>query len=202
VPKNFPPNEHLYWVLNSAGVTSRVGMILSPDFNITPQKSSEEAPNGEYNVPPTLRFNASGPAFKNPEANLAAATITRTASVGQPMELQLFVEDDALYTSGSNAPLARVPQIVRAVVAKYRGPGAVKVDGFATFVTTKGGELMKPYAGNTSGTVTFSEPGDYVLHVTINDLSGKGGGGAGCCWTTAMVKVNVKGVNAPRTTGN
>jgi hypothetical protein len=176
-------------------------MILSPDFNITPQKSSEEAPNGEYNVPPTLRFAATGPAFRNPEANLAAATITRTATAGQPMPLDLFVEDDALYTSGSNAPLVRVPQIVRAVVAKYRGPGAVKVQGFDRFTTTRGGELMRPYAGNTSGTLTFSEPGDYVIHVTINNLSGKGGGGAGCCWTTAMVKVNVKGTNAPSTTG-
>jgi hypothetical protein len=201
VPKTFPANEHLYWVLTVAGVTSRVGMILSPDFNITPQKSSEESANGEYNVPPILRFAAAGPAFKNPEANLAAATVSRTAVAGQPMPLDLFVEDDALYTSGTNAPMSRVPALVRATVAKYRGPGAVTVKGFDKFTTTKGGELMKPYAGNTSGTVTFSDPGDYVVHVTINDLSGKGGGGAACCWTTAMVKVSVTGANAPKTTG-
>jgi len=200
VPKNYPTNDHLWWILTINGVTSRVGLILSPDYNITPQKSSEESSNGQYNEPPVLRFSTTGPAVKNPEANLAAA-ITRTATVGEPMPLELFVEDDALYTSGSNAPMTRVPTIVRAVVAKYRGPGAVTVKGFDKFTTTKGGELMKPYAGNTSGTVAFSEPGDYVVHVTINDLSGKGGGGAACCWTTAMVKVNVKGTNAPRTTG-
>jgi hypothetical protein len=60
---------------------------------------------------------------------------------------------------------------------------------------------MKPYAGNASGTISFSDPGDYVLHVTINDMSGKGGGGAACCWTTAMIKVNVKAAAVPRTTG-
>ena len=38
----------------------------------------------------------------------------------------------------------------------------------------------------------YLEAGDYVLHVTANDLSGEGGGGEVCCWTTAMVKVAVK----------
>jgi hypothetical protein len=51
---------------------------------------------------------------------------------------------------------------------------------------------MEPYAGKSTGTLTFSDPGDYVVHVTINDFSEKGGGATGCCWTTAMVKVNVK----------
>jgi hypothetical protein len=37
----------------------------------------------------------------------------------------------------------------------------------------------------------FSEPGEYVLHVTAMDYSGEGGGGEVCCWTTAMVKVSV-----------
>jgi hypothetical protein len=41
-------------------------------------------------------------------------------------------------------------------------------------------------------TVTFREPGDYLLHVTANDYSGDGGGGFGCCWTTGLVKVSVK----------
>jgi hypothetical protein len=40
--------------------------------------------------------------------------------------------------------------------------------------------------------VTFSEPGDYMLHLTANDFSGEGGGGFQCCWTTALVKVSVQ----------
>jgi len=31
-----------------------------------------------------------------------------------------------------------------------------------------------------------------MLHVTANDYSGDGGGGFGCCWTTALLKVSVK----------
>jgi hypothetical protein len=108
------------------------------------------------------------------------------------MPFELFGEDDALYSSGTNAPLTRVPPILEATVAKYRGPGAVKVEGLHEFTAIKGGKLMEPYTGKTTGSLSFSAPGDYIVHITLNDLSEKGGGATGCCWTTAMVKVNVK----------
>ena len=191
VPKSFGASERLWWTLAANGVTNRVGMIMSPDFNITPQKSSEEAPNGKYNVPPILRFSETGPAIQNPIATVASA-ISKTATVNTPMPLDLWAEDDALYTSGTNAPMSRVPPIVEAEVTKYRGPGNIKVDGLHEFKTTKGGKPMEAYAGKSSGTVTFDKAGDYVLHVLLTDFSEKGGGATGCCWTTAMIKVSVK----------
>jgi len=159
-----------------------------------------ESPNGKYNVPPVLHFTEGGPAIQNPGQPLTAA-IAKTATAGVPMPLDLFVEDDALYASGTNAPMTRTPPVVEATLAKYRGPGAVKVEGFHPFTTIKGGKPMEPYAGKSNGTITFSAPGDYVVHVTINDFSEKGGGATGCCWTTAMVKVNVKPAAVARTTG-
>ncbi len=47
------------------------------------------------------------------------------------------------------------------------------------------------FNGKAVTTVTFSEPGDYMLHATVNDFSGPGGGGFQCCWTTGLVKVSV-----------
>jgi hypothetical protein len=47
------------------------------------------------------------------------------------------------------------------------------------------------FNGKATTNVTFSEPGDYVLHVQVNDFSGDGGGGFQCCWTTGLVKVSV-----------
>ena len=38
-------------------------------------------------------------------------------------------------------------------------------------------------------TVTFAEPGQYLLRVLANDRSG--GGGSQCCWTNAFMRVNV-----------
>jgi hypothetical protein len=47
------------------------------------------------------------------------------------------------------------------------------------------------FSGKATTSATFSEAGDYVLHVTVNDYSGDGGGGFQCCWTTGLVKVSV-----------
>jgi hypothetical protein len=199
VPKNFGATERLWWTITLNGVSSRVGMILSPDFNITPQRASEEAPNGKYNVPPVLRFTESGAAIQSPVAHIETA-LPRTATVGVPMPLDLYVEDDALYASGTNAPMTRMAPVVEATIAKYRGPGTVKADGLH-FTTLSGGKPMEPYSGKASGTLSFSTPGDYVVHITINDYSEKGGGATGCCWTTAMLKVNVKPAAAATTTG-
>jgi hypothetical protein len=191
VPKSFGATERLWWTLTINGVTSRVGMIMSPDFNISANKASEESPNGKYNAPPVLRFAEGAQAIQNPIASVATA-ISKTAQVNVPMPLELFAEDDALYSSGTNAPMNRNPPVVEATLAKYRGPGNVKVDGLHEFTTIKGGKPMEAYAGKSSGTITFDKAGDYIVHVTLNDYSEKGGGATGCCWTTALVKVNVK----------
>jgi hypothetical protein len=192
VPKSTPATEKLWWVLTVNGVTQRVPFHRSPDYNITPQQASEESPGGKYNRPPVLRFSENGPAIQNPVASLDHAQ-ARVAIAGVPMPLDFWVEDDALYASGSNAPISENARIVELVVSKYRGPGAVTVaKDHERLTTLKGGKPAEPYSGRASTTVTFSELGDYVLHVTVNDLSGPGGGATGCCWTTSLMKVSVK----------
>ena len=60
-----------------------------------------------------------------------------------------------------------------------------------------GGGVNEPFRGRATVTAKFSEPGEYVLHLTANDYSGAGGGGEVCCWTTAMVKVTVTPERSP-----
>lgn len=197
VPKDTPATDRLWWVLTVNGVTQRVPLHRKVDYTITPHQASEESPGGKYNRPPLLRFSEDGPAIQNPIASLATAT-ERSAVVGKPMPLDFWVEDDGLYSSGSNAPLIEDEHMVKVVVSKYRGPGAVTIaKDHETWTTIKGGKPGEPYAGKTSTSVTFSQPGDYFLHVTVNDLSGPGGGATGCCWTTSLLKVDVKGTAMP-----
>jgi hypothetical protein len=66
---------------------------------------------------------------------------------------------------------------------------------------SKGGRPFEAFEGRATTTVSFSEPGEYWLHVTANDYSGHGGAGAGCCWTTGFMKVSVGGNGVGRTTG-
>jgi hypothetical protein len=199
MPKEFTKTQKLSWVLTANGVTTSVPFYMSPDYNVTPSKSSEESPGGGYNVPPVLRFSPQGAAFTAPLAHPARAT-SRTATVNEAMTLDLYVDDDAKNSTGSNAPIRNSGPPVTAAVSKYRGPGAVVFrEAQPTFEAVKGGKPDEPYSGKASTTVKFSEPGDYMLHVTANDYSGNGGGGSVCCWTTAIVKVSVSGAGPVRT---
>ena len=116
---------------------------------------------------------------QQPVASVATAT-SRSSKVNVPLALDMWIEDDGLYSNGSNTPMTRA-QMVNLVVGKYRGPGSVTIgDGHHDLDVTKGGRPGEPWAGKTSTTATFAEPGDYMLHVTVNDLSGPGGGTTGC----------------------
>ena len=143
------------------------------------------------NTPPVIRlFEQNAPTIQGPIAIVGKA-LTRTATVGTPLELPLWATDDAKYSSGSNAPQRNPPPAVSLTWSKYRGPGAVTFDNVKPeFEKLPSGEV--PFSGKATTTAKFSEPGDYVLHVTANDYSGAGGGGEVCCWTTALVKVAVK----------
>lgn len=188
VPKDFPPTQKLTWSITANGVTAKVPFYMSPDYNISPMKASEQGPRG-YNLPPVLRLDAAGETFTGPLATIAKAA-TRIATVGIPMPLKIVADDDAQYSSGANTPLSGTQSPVQLVISKYRGPGAVTIaEPKAKLTAIKGGKPDEPFEGTTSTTVTFSEPGEYLLHVTANDYSGNGGGGAACCWTTAIVKV-------------
>lgn len=193
VPKELGRTEKISWTLTVNGVTNTVPFYMHTDYNVSPFKSSEESPNGARNVPAILRFEEKGPSFQGPVATVAEA-VSRTATVGTPMPLNLWADDDALYSTGANAPMASAPPPVNVTISKYRGPGQIMIaDARPKLETLKGGKPMEPYSGKASTTITFSQPGDYMLHVTANDYSGNGGGGSGCCWTTAIVKVSVTG---------
>jgi hypothetical protein len=75
---------------------------------------------------------------------------------------------------------------------KYRGPGAVRFEKERPAVDAlAGGKVGEPFSGKSTTTARFAVPGEYVLHLTVNDYSGPGGGGEMCCWTTQLVKVTV-----------
>ena len=184
-PKEFKPADSYVWTIVANGQSMSIPLRLNADYVMSP---FTEIAVG--NTPPVLKFDPAGKGVQGPMANLAAAT-SMTASVSAPLPLHLWVSDDMKFTSGTNAPPAgsRSPASVR--WTKYRGPGAVTFDKARP-------ELQKlpaggaPFNAKADVTAKFAEPGDYVLHVTGNDYSGDGGGGFGCCWTTALVKVSVK----------
>ena len=111
---------------------------------------------------------------------------------GNPVTLTAWAADDAKVLEGAKKKLPGPPLLV--TWCKFRGPGTVtfakeKPDlEIAEFKATEGSRV----SGKATTTATFSEPGEYVLRVVVNDWSGDGGRGFQCCWTNAMVKVSVK----------
>ncbi len=189
VPKSFAPDQKLTWTIVDNGVTTSIPLRLKADYNVSP---FEDAAVG--NTPPVLTFEEGGSPAQGPKASVARAA-ARTASVNTPLTLPLLANDDAKYTSGTNAPMRGTRPVVTALWSKYPGPGTVTFEpsgGKPAFETLSGGKVGQPYAGKSTVTATFSQPGEYVLHVVGNDYSGPGGAGEVCCWTTAMLRVTVR----------
>ena len=186
VSKEFTADQRLTWTIVANGQTTAIPLRLNQDYVVSPFTDV-----AVKNTPPVIRFEQNGPRTQGPIAMLSKA-IMRTASISAPLALDVFADDDAKYASGTMAVPLKPPPPVELLWSKYRGPGAVTFDKAGpAFETIAGGAVNVPYSGKATTTAKFSEPGDYVLHVTVMDYSGEGGGGEVCCWTTAMVKVSV-----------
>ena len=187
VPKNFGPQDRFTWTLFANGQTTSIPLRLTPDYVISP--FSEIAVN---NTPPVVRFEENGPPIQGPVGTVAAAP-SRTASVSAPLAVTVWVTDDMKYTSGTSAPIGANRQPVTMIWSKYRGPGAVTFDKVRpTVEKLPANSSNAAFTGKATTNVKFGMAGDYVLHVTVNDYSGEGGGGFQCCWTNGFVKVSVK----------
>ena len=183
-PKEFTPQDKYTWTLVANGQSMTIPLRLNVDYVMSP---FTEIAVG--NTPPVLRFDPNGKGIQGPLASLANAPAL-TASVSTPLALNAWAADDMKYTNGTSAPLTGNRPAVTMRWSKFRGPGAVTFDkARPEFEKLPGGS--SPFSGKSTATAKFSQPGDYVLHVTVNDYSGDGGGGFGCCWTTGLVKVSV-----------
>jgi hypothetical protein len=184
VPKDFKADSRLTWTITVNGQSSSIPLRLHPDYVVSP---FNEIAAG--NTPPAIRFVQNGPPLQGPVATVSTA-VARSTAVGTTLKVTLWASDDMKYTSGTNAPQRNPPPPVRLLWSKFRGPGEVTFDK-ATPPVEKIADGSGAFNGLSTVSATFSEAGDYLLHVTANDYSGDGGGGFQCCWTTALVKVTV-----------
>jgi hypothetical protein len=187
VPKSFTkPEESLVWTLTVNGVTTQIPLRTLNDYNVSPFTDLAVG-----NKPPIVRFEEAGAQIQGPIGRITTAP-ARAVKVGVGLQLPVWTEDDAKYTSGTNAPMTRERSPVTLFWSKYRGPGDVTFDKDEPKLDVlEGGKVNEPFRGKAVTTATFSEAGDYVLELLANDYSGEGGGGEVCCWTNAMIKVSV-----------
>jgi hypothetical protein len=183
VPADFGDSK-ITWTLAANGRTSVIPASLKPDYEISP---FIEAAVG--NTPPVLSFEEKGESVQGPKGLMVA----RTAKLGNPLTLTAWVSDDAKFTSTSGARPQTLATPVTLRWTMYRGPGTVMFSKDRPEVEKiVRNDSTAPFNGRATTMATFSEPGEYVLHVVANDYSGVGGSGFQCCWTTGQVKVTVE----------
>jgi hypothetical protein len=187
VPKAFSKEQRLTWTIVANGMAMSIPLRLNTDYNVSPFTDAAVG-----NKPPVLHlFEEKAPGIQGPVNTLANA-FTRTATVASGLSLPMWATDDAKYTSGTNAPMRNPPPPVTIVWAQYRGPALVTFDNAKPKLEVlAGGGVGEPFSGKATVRAKFSEPGDYVLQIVVNDYTGAGGGGEVCCWTNALVKVSV-----------
>jgi hypothetical protein len=192
VPKDFGEKK-LTWTIVANGKPTTIKVWLNKDYEISPFSAAADV-GPEADTPATLRFQDfkdPGPVVQGPQG----MSIKRDASVGKPLPLAVWVSDDAKWFSNSGAkPRNLSPIPVTVTWSKYRGPGNVAFSKEKPVVEKlEAGDPKFVFNGKATTTADFSEPGDYILHVTINDYSGEGGGGGfQCCWSNGFVNVTVK----------
>jgi hypothetical protein len=186
VPKDFGAQKRITWTIVANGKPASVPFHLDPVYNVAPFKDATN------NTPPFLGFSEGGPFQQGPPIKISHEF---TATVGEPLTLDIWGGDDNVIPPGAQFGRGRGPSSPFTVTwMKFRGPGDV------TFAKAKPavqkGDFKVPapavFAGTANTTATFSAPGDYILEVVANDISGDGGRGFQCCWTTLQAKVTVK----------
>ncbi|MEO7998509.1 MAG: hypothetical protein ABI852_13750 [Gemmatimonadaceae bacterium] len=170
VPADFGEKK-VTWTINFRGKTYAIPGSLKPDWEI----DAIQGEAGADDTPPKLRFAATGPFGVGP---LGITSSMMTIAVGKPLDLTLFVEDDA-----KAEPAARAPSPVDITFFKHQGAGMVKFAPPTVRLTATGG-IAKTSA-------TFSQAGEYLLRVRANDGAMASAGHAQCCWSNAFVRVTV-----------
>jgi hypothetical protein len=171
VPANFG-DRTLTWTLSAHGKTTSIPMGLNPLYEVEPFKDA-----ANNNTPPILRFEQGGSPFQGPPRRIVA---TLGTTLPQPVTLTVYATDDGVVTPDRRA----TDTPVTVSWSMFRGPGAV------TFSDAR--PAVDKATGKATTSASFSAPGEYVLRLQSNDVSGEGGGGFQCCWTNVHVKVVVK----------
>ncbi len=171
VPSDFG-NGVVTWHLEANGKPTEIPFTLKPEWEVEPLRDP-----AQDNAPPSVRFATDGAWQQGPPIGIAA---TFTAKAEEPFALTAWAKDDGVVDEFRLDRAIDPP--VTLFWSKYRGPGTVTFDNDRP-------EVSKEDA-SASTSVTFSEPGEYMLRLQANDITGENGGFQ-CCWTNAHVTVTV-----------
>lgn len=171
VPADFG-DRAVVWTIDFRGERYAIPGTLHVDWQIDALKGEA----GVGNTPPALSFSEGGLEGAGP-GGIWSAPIEATAGI--PVPVTVWAQDDGRGVTGRSTRSA-----VSLTWFKHLGPGEVTFSEDSGEVPLSGGMMTTE--------ATFAVPGEYVLRVRANDVSGVSGAGhAQCCWSNAFVRVHV-----------
>lgn len=173
VPGDF--DSQLSWTLVANENPINIPFHLEAPYFVEPFRDASN-----NNEPPTIKFAPDGTSFTGPPAGIAH---TATATIGTPVDVGIWLTDVVPDTNVRENPRRRRPAMSLRW-STLRGPGQVEFDE-----SVQDFEDASPQT--TMTTVTFDVAGEYWLRAEALDSTGEGGSGFQCCWTSAIVKVDV-----------
>lgn len=185
VPADMAGTE-VVWTLSHAGHSYSVpGRATSPAYEMS------RAPAALGSVMPAIRFSMDGPESTDREGIYAPRV---SAKVGQPVTLSAFAQDrgerrgyglESLYFPvGTEWLLHQGPAVPKFEDAKVTGRDRGET---AQTSMSSSGDWTE-----TKTTVTFPEPGDYVIRLRVdNFMAPDSQFDNQCCWSNAYVPVTV-----------
>ncbi len=177
VPASYADGEQrVVWTIRSNGVEysvpGRVGIeALQLDYG----------PRGMGSVPPLLRLGPDGPEGQHPTG--VTLMQPRIAQVGSPLPLAVWASE---VSERYDHDLANRDGVaVTLTWFKHQGPAGAVVFEDQVIVLEEG-------EGEAITTATFSEAGEYVLRVRVDNWTANdSSSGDQCCWTNGYVPVSV-----------
>jgi hypothetical protein len=152
------------WTLRANNQTVTIPANLGPAYAIDALKEPTVG-----NTPPVLQFDGAPASGTGP---LGAKTSIK-AIAGTPVTVKFSIADD------KRAQPQKKVIGVRLTWARYRGAGAVAIGDFTKSVDGN---------GEANVTVTFAEPGEYVLRVEASDTEIHD---FHCCWSNGYIHASV-----------
>jgi hypothetical protein len=221
VPKDFG-SQKLTWTLTANGQPSSITFWLNPPYWVNFYKHpangneppvirfSRDGPtmtgppvgvaqmlSGVVGTPVPLTLWASDVPTQVTEGEDALAARNRTSAAARGNQDAVAIINGQVIGAARGTSPGALPRDAQAANPpditvnwrKHRGPGEVTFAQPRIPLVTKRNAALVLEATTTA---TFTAAGEYIIRAQVNDTSGDGGGGEQCCWTTALVRVDVK----------
>ena len=169
VPKDFGA-QRLRWTVSVNGKPTVIPLDILDVYQVSPFVDA----TGD--MPPFIGFSDSGPFLNGPRE--ISESITGT--VGTPVPLTAWVADDAKATlsdgggGGGGRPGRPKHEPVTVRWTMFRGPAPVTFDNAEPIVEKLPLKATPPstvFTGKVANTVTFTQPGEYVLDLQAYDAA-------------------------------